>query len=80
MYKFVLFKDLDFVEQGGRINVNNNFKRLFIAQLRHDVEFLKRLNVMDYSLVLGVHEINKEEFNAEHGHAKYPTHTQEVFL
>jgi len=43
-------------------------KVLFVEQLRKDAHFLAQLNIMDYSLLLGIHDRLKrteEDFEAE---------------
>ncbi|KNC46408.1 phosphatidylinositol phosphate kinase PIPK5 [Thecamonas trahens ATCC 50062] len=53
-----VLKDLDFVALGKKIRLGPAKANLFKAQVRRDVEFLASINVMDYSLLLGVHDLN----------------------
>ncbi|KAM9968680.1 hypothetical protein ACTFIW_000553 [Dictyostelium discoideum] len=52
-------KDLDFRRIGKKIHLGPDRKRLFIHQLSEDCKFLVKLNIMDYSLLIGLH--NKED-------------------
>merc|ERR1712013_741908 len=42
------------------IRVGEKIKRKYLAQLRRDLDFLIEMNVMDYSLLVGVHRLNME--------------------
>ena len=50
------FKDNDLINDGRLITIGTDSKRLFMEKLTRDVEFLASLNVMDYSLLIGIHE------------------------
>eukprot|EP00457_Paulinella_chromatophora_P002891 gb/GEZN01002896.1/.p1 GENE.gb/GEZN01002896.1/~~gb/GEZN01002896.1/.p1 ORF type:complete len:703 (+),score=94.56 gb/GEZN01002896.1/:84-2192(+) len=50
-----VFKDQDFLEQRMRLKVGPEQKESFLEQIRRDTELLKRLNIMDYSLLVGIH-------------------------
>ncbi|KAK6455725.1 uncharacterized protein RJT20DRAFT_129047 [Scheffersomyces xylosifermentans] len=52
-------KDINFLENHEAINFGPNKRKLFFAQLESDVALLKKINVMDYSLLLGVHDVKK---------------------
>lgn len=50
-------KDLDILEEGRKLRfVDPKAKRAFLEQLRRDATFLARLGIMDYSLLLGLHQ------------------------
>eukprot|EP00993_Chasmostoma_nieuportense_P002791 NODE_3557_length_946_cov_15.881563_g3405_i0.p1 GENE.NODE_3557_length_946_cov_15.881563_g3405_i0~~NODE_3557_length_946_cov_15.881563_g3405_i0.p1 ORF type:complete len:297 (+),score=86.04 NODE_3557_length_946_cov_15.881563_g3405_i0:79-891(+) len=49
-----IFKDNDMGPR--RIHIGTARGGLLMQQLRRDVEFLKRMGIMDYSLLLGIHE------------------------
>ncbi|AET39226.1 1-phosphatidylinositol-4-phosphate 5-kinase Ecym_4149 [Eremothecium cymbalariae DBVPG len=53
-----VLKDLNWLEQQLNIQFGPFKGRKFLTQLKKDVEFLSRLNIMDYSLLLGIHDIN----------------------
>ena len=48
-------KDLDIKDEGRKIYVGAERKEAIINQLRKDTDFLSDLQIMDYSLLLGVH-------------------------
>jgi len=56
-------KDLNILNDGTKLRIGNKKKELFMAQLRSDVTFLSNLEIMDYSLLLGVHDREKAEEN-----------------
>eukprot|EP01065_Artemidia_motanka_P026840 TRINITY_DN32074_c0_g1_i1.p1 TRINITY_DN32074_c0_g1~~TRINITY_DN32074_c0_g1_i1.p1 ORF type:complete len:545 (+),score=88.14 TRINITY_DN32074_c0_g1_i1:99-1733(+) len=49
-----LFKDLDWLRQGTRLELNEHSAAELKAQLRVDATFLRSLDVMDYSLLASV--------------------------
>lgn len=48
-------KDLDIVDEGRKLYVNPGVKKSILNQLRKDTKFLAEMEIMDYSLLLGVH-------------------------
>lgn len=58
-----VFKDLDFLEQGAKLEIGPKKKNLVIEQLKKDANFLADLNIIDYSLLVGVHQrsVEREE-------------------
>ena len=52
-------KDLNWLEEGQKIKFGPLKKKTFLTQLKKDVELLAKLNTMDYSLLIGIHDINK---------------------
>jgi len=58
-----VFKDLDFLEQGAKFDVGPKKKSLIVEQLKKDASFLAELNMMDYSLLVGVHQRSVEREN-----------------
>ncbi|XP_046477521.1 phosphatidylinositol 5-phosphate 4-kinase type-2 alpha isoform X2 [Neodiprion pinetum] len=55
------YKDNDFVKEGMKIYIGEEAKRKLIDTLTADVGFLTHLNLMDYSLLLGVHDCARAE-------------------
>jgi hypothetical protein len=53
-----VLKDLDFLQDGERIIVGEKIKRAYCNQLRTDLDFLIAMNVMDYSLLVGIHHLD----------------------
>ncbi|KAF2070821.1 hypothetical protein CYY_007868 [Polysphondylium violaceum] len=49
------FKDLDFRRLGMKIFLGPDRKKLFMHQISEDCKFLVKLNIMDYSLLVGLH-------------------------
>ncbi|XP_060804399.1 phosphatidylinositol 5-phosphate 4-kinase type-2 alpha isoform X2 [Amyelois transitella] len=58
-------KDNDFIKQGVRIDIGEAAKEKLLETLTADVDFLTKLHLMDYSLLLGVHECGRGELEAE---------------
>lgn len=52
-------KDLDWLERGEQIKFGPEKRRLLFDQLDSDVKFLQSVNVMDYSLLIGMHDVKK---------------------
>ncbi|BES92664.1 unnamed protein product [Nesidiocoris tenuis] len=55
------FKDNDFVKEGTKIYIGEEAKDKLLETLTADVDFLTRLHLMDYSLLLGIHDCARAE-------------------
>ena len=53
------FKDNDFLKDGVKIHIGEEAKAKLMETLKADVNFLTNLHVMDYSLLLGVHNVDQ---------------------
>ena len=58
-------KDLDFVDEGRNICVSPETKEAIMDQIKNDADFLARMQIMDYSLLLGVHLCTRAELEGE---------------
>ncbi len=56
----IALKDLDFLEDETKIRVHASQKEFILNQIKNDSEFLKTNNIIDYSLLIGLHEIKVE--------------------
>ncbi|EGC31083.1 hypothetical protein DICPUDRAFT_82999 [Dictyostelium purpureum] len=55
----ITYKDIDFLNDNLKIKIENqDTKNQFINQIKKDSKFLKSLNIMDYSLLVGIHYCN----------------------
>lgn len=54
-------KDVDFLNKNEKVYVGEAARRDFMEKLKRDVEFLVQLKIMDYSLLLGIHEAGRPE-------------------
>ncbi|XP_021096142.1 phosphatidylinositol 5-phosphate 4-kinase type-2 alpha isoform X3 [Heterocephalus glaber] len=54
-------KDNDFINEGQKIYIDDSNKKVFLEKLKKDVEFLAQLKLMDYSLLVGIHEVERAE-------------------
>lgn len=54
-----VLKDLNWVNRGRTLELGPEKRALFSEQLRRDMEFLKRMRVMDYSLLVGIHNMER---------------------
>lgn len=55
----VVYKDLDWLRNHRRIVLGPEKREQIIKQLEKDVAFLKSVNVMDYSLLIGIHDMSR---------------------
>ncbi|XP_054267534.1 phosphatidylinositol 5-phosphate 4-kinase type-2 alpha isoform X1 [Macrosteles quadrilineatus] len=60
------FKDNDFVKEGIKIYIGDIAKEKLVETLNADVEFLTKLHLMDYSLLLGIHDCVRAEAEGEY--------------
>ncbi|KAL0074315.1 hypothetical protein F4703DRAFT_1745113 [Phycomyces blakesleeanus] len=54
-----VMKDQNWIEHNCRLQLGPEKRTAFLTQLEHDVTFLKKLNIMDYSLLIGVHDLKR---------------------
>lgn len=52
-------KDLNFLERHDHIKFGPAKRNLFFKQLEADVKLLQKIKVMDYSLLLGIHDVKR---------------------
>uniref|UniRef100_A0A0B7AWQ2 1-phosphatidylinositol-5-phosphate 4-kinase n=1 Tax=Arion vulgaris TaxID=1028688 RepID=A0A0B7AWQ2_9EUPU len=55
------FKDNDFLNDGARILIGSEQRKKLLDTLQSDVDFLSSLNLMDYSLIVGIHDRDQED-------------------
>ncbi|KAM7341451.1 phosphatidylinositol 5-phosphate 4-kinase isoform 1-T6 [Cochliomyia hominivorax] len=58
------FKDNDFMKQKVRIEIGESAKTKLMDVLTNDVELLTKLHIMDYSLLVGIHDCVRAEEEA----------------
>ena len=51
----IALKDMDFLERHERFKIGGEFKRKMIDTITKDAEFFAKNNILDYSLLVGVH-------------------------
>ena len=51
----VVLKDLDWIRAGRKLHLGADKKRRLLAQIKKDCALLERLEVIDYSLLVGIH-------------------------
>lgn len=54
-----VLKDLNWINRGKTLEFGPEKRALFTEQLRRDSELLKSINVMDYSLLVGIHHMRR---------------------
>ncbi|KAJ7317675.1 hypothetical protein JRQ81_003837 [Phrynocephalus forsythii] len=54
-------KDIDFLNMNQKVYISEEAKRDFMEKLKRDVEFLVQLKIMGYSLLLGIHDVQRAE-------------------
>ncbi|RYP88810.1 hypothetical protein DL769_000237 [Monosporascus sp. CRB-8-3] len=52
-------KDLNWFQRHQHLEFGVEMKRLFLEQLYRDVRLLQRLQIMDYSLLIGIHDLRR---------------------
>lgn len=52
-------KDLNWLRRDMHLGFDARIKRLFVEQLQRDVALLQRLHIMDYSLLVGIHDLER---------------------
>ncbi|KAK9375402.1 uncharacterized protein V1513DRAFT_442832 [Lipomyces chichibuensis] len=62
--KHATMKDLNWLRREKHISLGPRKRDQFMKQLETDVKLLERLNIMDYSLLIGIHDLRKG--NTEH--------------
>ncbi|CCU97814.1 unnamed protein product [Malassezia sympodialis ATCC 42132] len=53
-----VLKDINWLKRGRTIELGPTKRALFEQQLRRDVALLQRLRIMDYSLLIGLHDLS----------------------
>lgn len=61
------FKDNDFIKQGIKISIGNVAKQKLNETLSADVGFLTKLHLMDYSMLIGIHDCRQAAEDAAEG-------------
>ncbi|CAK9298415.1 unnamed protein product [Gordionus sp. m RMFG-2023] len=56
------FKDNDFVNDGIKIHIGEEGKLKVMETLKYDCEFMVQNNLMDYSLICGIHDMTFDSF------------------
>ncbi|KAI7868768.1 SAICAR synthase-like protein [Spinellus fusiger] len=54
-----VMKDQNWVQRNKTLELGPSKRHLFITQLERDIELLKTLNIMDYSLLIGIHDLQR---------------------
>jgi 1-phosphatidylinositol-4-phosphate 5-kinase len=52
-------KDLNWLRRDMHLEFGPTKKRMFIEQMQRDVKILQRLKIMDYSLLIGIHDLSR---------------------
>ncbi|KAF6839976.1 Phosphatidylinositol 4-phosphate 5-kinase its3 [Colletotrichum musicola] len=52
-------KDLNWLRRQRNLELGIQKKRLFLEQLQRDVTLMKKLQIMDYSLLVGIHDLQR---------------------
>ncbi|RLM01766.1 hypothetical protein CFD26_107310 [Aspergillus turcosus] len=52
-------KDLNWLRRGRHLECGPSKRKFFLTQLERDVELLKKLKIMDYSLLVGIHDLGR---------------------
>ncbi|CAI6338447.1 unnamed protein product [Periconia digitata] len=52
-------KDLNWLRRDQHLEFGPSKKQAFVEQMQRDVKLLQRLHIMDYSLLIGIHDLEK---------------------
>ena len=52
-------KDLNWLRRNMRLELGPSKRQVFLSQVEKDVKLLQELEIMDYSLLLGIHDLEK---------------------
>ncbi|CAO3668449.1 unnamed protein product [Rhizopus stolonifer] len=64
---YAVMKDLNWEKQDRKLQLGPEKRKLFMTQIVRDVTLLSQLNIMDYSLLVGIHDMfrgNKDNIRA----------------
>jgi len=61
----ITYKDIDWRRRDRKLLLGPR-RKLFLDQLEKDCKLLEKLNVMDYSLLVGIHFMNEDEHSFNH--------------
>ncbi|XP_062842794.1 phosphatidylinositol 5-phosphate 4-kinase type-2 gamma [Trichomycterus rosablanca] len=71
------FKDVDFRNNMQKVHISDEEKQKLMEKLHRDVDFLVQLKIMDYSLLLGIHDIERAELEEEEEDEESPCEEEE---
>lgn len=52
-------KDINWLKRNRHLQLGPTKKRMFIEQMERDVKLLQKLKIMDYSLLIGIHDLRR---------------------
>ncbi|OAL34042.1 hypothetical protein AYO20_06690 [Fonsecaea nubica] len=52
-------KDMNWLRRGLHLEFDARIRQIFLDQMKRDVALLQRLHIMDYSLLVGMHDLEK---------------------
>ena len=61
-------KDMDFLNDGAKIKIGDDAREKLLETLTADVEFLTKNAIMDYSLLLGIHDTKRVRQGMSNSH------------
>lgn len=68
-----VMKDQNWVDRHEQIQLGPHKRSLLLTQLERDVEILQKLNIMDYSLLVGIHDLRKGNIEGIRDHLQMVT-------
>jgi 1-phosphatidylinositol-4-phosphate 5-kinase len=61
----IALKDLDFLENKEKFRIGASYRQKLIEILRRDADFFGEQEIIDYSLLVGVHDVDQNEVPAQ---------------
>ncbi|XP_076832962.1 phosphatidylinositol 5-phosphate 4-kinase type-2 gamma [Brachyhypopomus gauderio] len=72
-----MLKDIDFRNNMQHIYISDEEKEKLLAKLNRDIEFFVRVKIIDYSLLLGIHDVERAEREEEEEYGNSPCDDEE---
>jgi len=61
----IALKDLDFLNKKEKFKIGGKYKKKLMAIIKKDVEFFSGCGIIDYSMLIGVHERKRPEIEID---------------
>lgn len=73
-----ILKDLDWKHSGRRLKIELGLSYILKEQIQKDVHFLKSMEMIDYSLIIGISENNSHHYNTSYERSIFQRHSSGI--